>query len=151
MAQKGPVPNGVSRSSLGMEFSFSSTSSYLVHPVNPQFNLNPKKTATRRRDKTLRNRALSTYGKTFFPFTASDLVYPGNQPSNRLYLIAHIRINVPEDLRIKVNRLYQLAHNRIDVYEHLRIKVNPCGISPRWPYPASRPAPCLGAERSARP
>ncbi|MDE2999549.1 MAG: hypothetical protein OXU79_10785, partial [Gemmatimonadota bacterium] len=44
-------------------------------------NLNPKKTATRRRDKTLRNRALSTYGKTFFPFTSSDLVYPGNPQS----------------------------------------------------------------------
>ena len=71
-----------------------------VPPV--RVNLNPKKTATRRRDKTLRNGAISTYRMTFFPFTSSDLVYPGNPPFNRLNLQAHIRINVPEDLRIKV-------------------------------------------------
>ena len=67
-----------------------------------RLSLNPKKTATRRRDKTLRNGAFSTYGRTFFSFTASDPVYPGNPLSNRLYLQAHIRINVTEDLRIKV-------------------------------------------------
>ena len=110
-------------STYGMTF-FPFTSSDLVYPGNPPFNrlylqahirinvvedlrikvsLNPKKTATRRRDKTLRNRALSTYGMTFFPFTSSDLVYPGNPPFNRLYLQAHIRINVPKDLRIKVS------------------------------------------------
>ena len=65
--------------------------------------LNPQKTATRRRDKTLRNGALSTYRQVFFHFTSSDLVYPGNPPFNRLYLQAYIRINVPEDLRIKVS------------------------------------------------
>ena len=70
--------------------------------------LNQKQTATRRRDKTLRNGVLSTYRWTFFPFTSSDLVYPGNPPSNRLYLQAYIRINVPEDLRIKVRQ--QRAH-----------------------------------------
>ncbi|MDE3260155.1 MAG: hypothetical protein OYM47_20165 [Gemmatimonadota bacterium] len=68
-----------------------------------RINLNPKKTATRQRDKTLRNGALSTYRRTFFPFTSCDLMYPGNPQFNRLYLQAHIRINVPEDLRIKVN------------------------------------------------
>ena len=68
-------------------------------------NLNPKKTASRRRDKTLRNGALSTYRRTFFPVTSSDLVYPGNPPSNRLYLQSYIRINVPEELRIKANLL----------------------------------------------
>ena len=67
--------------------------------------------ATRRRDRTLRKGAISTYRMTFFPFTSSDLVYPGNPPFNRLYLQAHIRINVPEDLRIKVGleRRLQLA------------------------------------------
>ncbi len=32
-------------------------------------------------------------------------MYPGNPPSNRLYLQTYIRLNVPEDLRIKVKRL----------------------------------------------
>ena len=33
---------------------------------------------------------------------SNDLKYPDNPPSNRLYQLAHIRINVHENLRIKV-------------------------------------------------
>ena len=45
--------------------------------------LNSAKTATRRRDETFRMRPKWSQGRTFFPFTYSVLMYPGNQQSNR--------------------------------------------------------------------
>ena len=43
------------------------------------------------------------------PFTSSNLMYPGNPQFNRLYQLAHIRFNVPENLRIKVKTEQQIA------------------------------------------
>ena len=41
--------------------------------------------------------------------TSSNLMYPGNPQFNRLYHLAHIRFNVPEDSRIKVKTEQQIA------------------------------------------
>ena len=63
---------------------------------------NSKNTATGRRGKTLRNGVLTSYGRTFFQLTSSNMVYPGYPQFNRLYLRTHVRINVPEKRRILV-------------------------------------------------
>ena len=47
--------------------------------------------------------------KMIFQFTSSNLMYPGNPQFNRLYHLAHIRFNVPENLRIKVKTEQQIA------------------------------------------
>ena len=66
---------------------------------------------------------------TFFPFTSSELVYPGNPPFNRLYLQTHNRINVPEDLRIKVRlekRLQLAILYRSDPDNENRVVISRC-------------------------
>ena len=65
---------------------------------------NSKNTATGRRDKILLNRVITSYGRTSFQLTSSNLVYPGNPQFNRLYRPAHIRTNVTEKRRILVNK-----------------------------------------------
>ena len=74
--------------------------------------LNSTKAASRRRDKTFRIGPKKSSGRTFIPFTSGDLKYPGNPVFNRLYSPAYIRINVPEELRIKVRLRFPEYRNR---------------------------------------
>ena len=113
--------------------------------------LNPKKTATRQRDKTLRNGAISTYRMTFFPSRPLTwcilvirrliaFVYPNskNTATGRRDKILLIRVltsygrtsiqltssNLVYPGNPQFNRLYQLAHIRTNVTEKRRILVN---------------------------